>query len=74
VLGVGIPKNEATKLFKKFSRIDNELSHQVGGTGLGLYLVKSIIDLHRGAISVHSVPGSGTTMTVSLPGESQGEK
>jgi integral membrane sensor domain MASE1/two-component sensor histidine kinase len=50
--GVGVGKNDIRKLFKKFSRIDNELSTEAGGNGLGLYWTKSIIKLHGGRVTV----------------------
>jgi len=65
--GVGIGKADVDKLFKKFSRIDNPLSVEVGGTGLGLYLVKAIISMHSGDITVDSKKDVGTTFTVTLP-------
>lgn len=65
--GVGISGQDIPKLFSKFQRLPNELSGLAGGTGLGLFLTKSIIDLHHGTLSVESVPGTGTTFTVTLP-------
>lgn len=65
--GVGIAKKDLPKLFQKFSRIDNPLSTIVGGTGLGLYLVKRIVDLHGGSVSVTSRPHKGTTFVITLP-------
>lgn len=65
--GVGIPPESLEKLFKKFSRIENPLSVKVGGTGLGLYWAKEIIELHGGAISVTSEVGHGSTFVISLP-------
>jgi two-component system, OmpR family, sensor histidine kinase VicK len=65
--GVGIPKRDFKRLFQKFSRIDNELSTLVGGSGLGLYLVKTIVEMHGGQVEVTSTPGKGSTFTVSLP-------
>lgn len=62
--GVGIPKKEMYKLFNKFARIQNEYSLKRGGNGLGLYLVKQIVELHGGQISVNSTLGSGTTFTI----------
>lgn len=72
--GVGIAANDKEKLFKKFSRIDNELSTVVGGNGLGLYLTKQVVDLHGGNIDVQSKPGKGTTFTVTLPLEGKDGK
>lgn len=65
--GVGITEKDLSKLFKKFSRIDNPLSVKVGGTGLGLYWSKEIIELHGGSITVSSKVGEGTTFTIILP-------
>lgn len=60
--GVGISKENQKKLFSKFFRVED-----VGGTGLGLALVKQIVDVHSGNIKVESAPGKGTEFTVSLP-------
>jgi signal transduction histidine kinase len=65
--GVGIKRTEKSKLFKKFSRIQGEATHNVEGSGLGLYWVKQIVELHGGHISVKSRPGKGSTFTVELP-------
>lgn len=67
--GVGIATNDASRLFKRFSRIENELSTVRGGSGIGLYLVKRVVDLHNGKISVDSKPGKGSTFKVTLPKE-----
>jgi signal transduction histidine kinase len=65
--GVGIKEEDIGRLFEKFSRIHNPLSTQAGGSGLGLYWAKKIVDLHNGTIEVESRPGSGTTFFVHLP-------
>jgi two-component system sensor histidine kinase VicK len=65
--GVGIPKSEIAKLGTKFTRLENELSLSVGGSGLGLFLAKSIVELHRGSLAVRSQEGKGSTFTVTLP-------
>ncbi len=65
--GVGIAKRDMSKLFKKFSRIDNPLSVRVGGTGLGLYWSNEVIQLHGGKIEVISELGTGTTFKIQLP-------
>jgi PAS domain S-box-containing protein len=65
--GVGIRKDQIDKLFRKFTRLDNPLSIRAGGTGLGLYWVKKIVELHQGAIKVRSKEGQGTTFTIELP-------
>lgn len=65
--GVGIKREDQNRLFEKFSRIDNPLSTQVGGTGLGLYWAKKIVDLHQGRVTLESVVSEGTSFTVHLP-------
>ncbi|HUC20184.1 MAG TPA: HAMP domain-containing sensor histidine kinase [Candidatus Polarisedimenticolaceae bacterium] len=64
--GVGIAKKDLQRLFIKFSRISNPLSTQVAGTGLGLYLIKTIADLLKGSVSVKSKVGIGSTFTLRI--------
>lgn len=65
--GIGIPKAELTKLFKKFSRGSNAKEAYTDGSGLGLFIVKEIIDGHGGQITVTSDEGRGSVFTISLP-------
>jgi PAS domain S-box-containing protein len=65
--GVGISKKSLGKLFTKFSRIPNELSDAVGGSGLGLYWAHKIIELHSGTIEVSSKPHRGSVFTIVIP-------
>jgi len=65
--GVGIAKNDFSKLFQQFSRINNPRSDHVTGTGVGLYLAHHLTILHGGTISVSSSIGKGSTFTVRLP-------
>lgn len=65
--GVGIPKSELHKLFSKFFRATNVIHLQTDGSGLGLFIVKSIIMRHGGQVWVDSVEGKGTTFTVIVP-------
>lgn len=65
--GVGIPEDKIDKLFGKFSRIDNELSTKVGGTGLGLYWAKKVIDLHDGDIRYGPNKPEGSIFSILLP-------
>lgn len=65
--GVGIPSSELNNLFKKFKRIQNDLSDVEGGTGLGLYWAQRIINLHGGTIEVKSTLHEGTTFKLKLP-------
>jgi PAS domain S-box-containing protein len=65
--GIGIPPEEASRLFRKFHRISTPETADIGGTGLGLYIVKSLVEAHGGRIHLRSLPGVGSTFTVSLP-------
>jgi len=65
--GVGIDPSNYDRLFQQFTRIDNKRSHQVTGTGIGLYLAKHLVNLHKGIITVESTPDVGSTFTVTLP-------
>lgn len=65
--GVGIEPSQLKKLFEKFSRIPNKLSTERGGTGLGLYWAKQVVDLHGGKINAKNNASEGATFTVSLP-------
>ena len=65
--GVGIPEANMGRLFEKFHRIPNDLSHKISGSGLGLYWVEKIIDLHNGTIGVDSKLGEGTTFHIYVP-------
>lgn len=63
--GVGIPEEHLPQVFSKFGRLDNPLVRQTEGTGLGLYITRSLVLALGGQISVESIPG-GTTFTVKL--------
>lgn len=65
--GIGIPKSQKNRLFSKFFRADNAASVQTSGTGLGLYMVKKIIDRHGGKIVVDSAEGKGTAFIITIP-------
>ncbi|SDP55688.1 response regulator [Desulforhopalus singaporensis] len=65
--GFGMAEEDLAKIFTRFYRVKDQNTRNIQGTGLGLSLVKSIIESHHGSIRVNSVPGSGTTFTVYLP-------
>jgi PAS domain S-box-containing protein len=66
--GIGIPKEHLTKVFEKFHRVDNSDTRKQYGTGLGLYLVKHLVEvIHGGQIWVESEVGVGSTFYVRLP-------
>jgi signal transduction histidine kinase len=65
--GIGIPQESIEHIFDRFYRVDKARSRQTGGNGLGLSIVKNVIERNNGEISVHSIVGRGTTFTVKLP-------
>jgi signal transduction histidine kinase len=65
--GIGIEAEELPKIFDKFYRVKSPKTRQVIGTGLGLALVKGLIEAHRGSVEVDSEVGAGTTFRVKLP-------
>jgi len=65
--GVGILEEDLSKIFNRFFHIDRTGKNNEPSTGLGLSIVKSIIDIHNGNIDVKSKPGEGTTFIISLP-------
>jgi signal transduction histidine kinase len=65
--GMGIPKDEQARLFERFFRANAAGERAIPGTGLGLWITKTIVDAHEGAIAVTSEAGSGTTFVVELP-------
>ncbi len=70
--GIGIPAHQQHRIFQKFSRLDNALSRQTEGTGLGLFLTRAIVEAHGGSIwfvnNADEAPGEpGTTFSFSLP-------
>jgi len=65
--GIGIPQKAIGQIFDKFSQIDNDLSREYAGLGLGLAITKSIVDWHGGDITAESETGKGSRFTVVLP-------
>jgi signal transduction histidine kinase len=65
--GAGIPPDEHAKIFERFYRRGSELRRETQGVGIGLSIVKHIVEAHGGKISVHSEPGQGSRFTIQLP-------
>jgi cell cycle sensor histidine kinase DivJ len=65
--GIGIAEDDLSSLGKPFMQIQNDYTRRFEGTGLGLALVKGLVALHDGTMSIESAPGQGTTVTIGLP-------
>jgi len=65
--GIGINKNDTENLFTEFVRIKNEKTRNISGSGLGLSIVKKVIELYHGTINVESTPEVGIVFTIRLP-------
>jgi CheY-like chemotaxis protein len=65
--GIGIPKESLDTIFKPFEQVDMSTTRKYGGTGLGLALVKQLVEAHHGKVSVDSVMNKGTTFTCTFP-------
>jgi len=65
--GIGIPENMQERVFERFVQVDKSLSRNTEGSGIGLALVKYLIEMHEGSISLKSVPGEGSEFTIRIP-------
>jgi two-component system cell cycle sensor histidine kinase PleC len=65
--GIGIAKEDLARLARPFEQVESQLSKTTQGTGLGLALTKSLIEMHDGSLEMASTPGEGTTVSFSLP-------
>lgn len=65
--GPGIPQEDLSHLFQKFYRVDNSITRTIGGTGLGLFISRKIVELYEGRIWVDSTVGKGSTFYINLP-------
>lgn len=65
--GIGIAAEHLPRIFEKFYTVDGSLARKAGGTGVGLYLVREILRLHRGRVEVESEPGRGSVFSVRVP-------
>jgi PAS domain S-box-containing protein len=71
--GIGIAPEDLQKLFQSFVQIDSKLNRQYDGTGLGLTIVKRIVELHGGRVMVESAVGQGSCFTIELPWQQPSE-
>lgn len=67
--GIGIPEEQISRLFTRFHRVDSRDSRKQYGTGIGLYLVKHLVEAHQGEVAVTSQQGEGSTFTFILPSD-----
>lgn len=65
--GLGIPEKELPRIFDMFSQVDRSTERSTGGLGIGLALVKGLVEMHGGTVAVESEEGKGSTFTVKLP-------
>lgn len=65
--GIGLARRHLRRIFESFYQVDSSLARKVEGCGLGLSIVKFIVDAHKGKVTVESKPGKGSTFTVRLP-------
>lgn len=65
--GIGIAEEHMPYVFDRFYRVDSRLTATAGGSGLGLYVARSIVKAHGGTISIESTPGAGSTVTLNIP-------
>lgn len=65
--GIGIPADRLPELGRPFAQVENVLTRQRSGTGIGLYIVRSLMELHGGELVIASVEGEGTTVTLAFP-------
>ena len=72
--GIGIPPQEVEHVFERFHRADVSAVHRVPGLGLGLYICKTIVEAHGGAIDLSSTPGEGSCVTFTLPRQGSTEE
>lgn len=65
--GVGIPADKLNRIFESFSQADASITRKYGGTGLGLTIVKQLVELQNGKVSVSSIENKGTTFSIIIP-------
>lgn len=71
--GIGVPADKLERIFAKFERVDNSDTRRTGGTGIGLFLVKHLVEQHGGKVWLESKLGEGSTFHIELPLAGNGE-
>jgi PAS domain S-box-containing protein len=71
--GIGVPEKDRDRIFERFSRLDSRLVRQMKGTGLGLFICKSIVEAHGGRIWAEQASGGGSRFSFSLPREQRAQ-
>jgi signal transduction histidine kinase len=69
--GPGIPASEHEKIFERFYRLGSELRRETQGVGIGLSIVKHIVEAHGGRVTLKSEVGKGSRFTIELPGRTE---
>ena len=70
--GIGIPKEDLSRIFERFYRVNKGRSKELGGTGLGLSIVKHLVQAHGGRVWVDSQPGKGSVFYFTVPKRREG--
>ena len=65
--GIGIAPDDLSRIFDRFERVETGTAGRIPGTGLGLYIVREIVNLHDGRLHVESAPNDGSTFSIALP-------
>ncbi|HET6157935.1 MAG TPA: ATP-binding protein [Dongiaceae bacterium] len=65
--GIGMKADDVPRALSPFHQLENSLARKYEGTGLGLPLVKALLDLHQGSLHIESEPGAGTTVSARFP-------
>ncbi|MBV9713342.1 MAG: hypothetical protein JO011_20765 [Ktedonobacteraceae bacterium] len=67
--GIGIPPEKLEQIFERYARVESGATRYIGGTGLGLPIVRQIVEMHHGTVWAESIMGEGSTFHVVLPSQ-----